>query len=432
MSAVTGASIFERFTITSRDGSKEVDIRGGVIDFQYFEDLFSPTTTAIVQVANTGNTIDGQGIYHGLPIRSGERVNFRIKTPVDATIGSESVFDYVMYVDKVTNYVSDRQFEGFVLHLVSREAITNSQVRVTRKFVNKTIDKSLQQIVGLLDPLQGVQFEKCENVYPFIGNLRKPFTLAIMLAKKAIPVGAKSGSSGFFFWQTKNGFNFKSIDGLIKNAVNLKSTAQRYTYKQTVEDGYANPAGNAVRILEFNSNKNNDLTESLEKGEYSSYRMYFNPLTFEFTQPKDAVFKPKDDVRLGHTEVMPAVADPDNIPVNYMAPRILTGVYNVGTLDVGVSTAVNYDPYNDVAQGSARYSKFFTYDYTILVPCNTNLTAGDPVYLEIPKTTTETPEYDPEQSGLYIIKEITHKFYTNKSYTSMRVVRDTFGTNGQK
>ncbi len=432
MSAATGASIYEEFTITSRDGSKTVDIRGGVIDFQYFENLHSPTVTAIVQVADTGNTINNQGLYHGLPIRGGERVSFKVKTPVDAAMGVDAVLKYVMYVDKTTDVVTERQFEGFVLHLVSREAISNKQSRVARKYIGQTVDKCVEQILPLVEPLQSVQIEKCENVYPFVGNLRKPFTVLMMLAAKAIPVGAKSASSGFFFWQTRLGFNFKSIDGLIKNAVEKKSTAQRYYYSQILDTGAGNPKQGAVKILDFKANKNNDLTESLEKGEMSSYRIFFNPLTFEFTQPKDAVFKPKDDVRLGHTEKAPLVADPDNIPVNFMAPRIVSGVYNIGTLDPGVSTATNYNPFDDVAQGVARYSKFSTYDYTILVPANTNLVAGDPVYLEFPKVSMDTPDIDPEQSGLYIIKEITHKFYTNKSYTSMRVVRDTFGINGQK
>ena len=124
MAAATGASIYEEFTITSRDGSKTVDIRGGVVDFQYFENLHSPTVTAIVQVADTGNTINNQGLYHGLPIRGGERVSFKVKTPVDAAMGVDAVLKYVMYVDKTTDVVTQRQFEGFVLHLVSREAIS--------------------------------------------------------------------------------------------------------------------------------------------------------------------------------------------------------------------------------------------------------------------------------------------------------------------
>ena len=179
MSAVTGASVYQEFTITSSDNKKVVSIIGGVIDFQYYEDLYSPVTTAIIQISNTGNTVDGQGLYYGLPIKGGERVNFKIKTPVDSLIGKGGLFEYVMYVDKVTNHINDRQGEFFMLHLVSRESITNDQCRVTRKYVDRTIDQCLAEIIGLVEPLQPVNFEKTENIYPFFGNMRKPFTWAM-------------------------------------------------------------------------------------------------------------------------------------------------------------------------------------------------------------------------------------------------------------
>ena len=41
--------------------------------------------------------------------------------------------------------------------------------------------------------------EPTENSYNFFGNLRKPFTLLTMLAKRSIPVDSKSKSAGFFF-----------------------------------------------------------------------------------------------------------------------------------------------------------------------------------------------------------------------------------------
>ena len=36
-------------------------------------------------------------------------------------------------------------------------------------------------------------------------------------------------------------------------------------------------------------------------------------------------------------------------------------------------------------------------------------------------------DYDREQSGLYMIKEICHSFDPERSVTSMKLVRDTFG-----
>lgn len=430
MSAVTGASVYQEFTITSSDNKKVVSIIGGVIDFQYYEDLYSPVTTAIIQISNTGNTVDGQGLYYGLPIKGGERVNFKIKTPIDSLIDKGGLFEYVMYVDKVTNHINDRQGEFFILHLVSRESITNDQCRVTRKYVDRTIDQCLAEIIGLVEPLQPVNFEKTENIYPFFGNMRKPFTWAMQLASKAIPVDSKSKSAGFFFWQTKRGFNFRSIDGLIKFAIENKATVQKYYYRQDMRNQYEGT--NATGILDFKENKAVDLSNSLNRGEFSSYRVYFNPLDFTFTPPNEARILPDPKTYLGEKEDLPLIVDPENIPATMWAPRVLSGVYNVGTLVAGVSTAISYNPLDEVAQGASRYSSFFNIDYTVTVPVNTNLCAGDPVFLELPKTTVGTQDIDRKQSGLYIIKEITHKFLPNKSYTCMRVVRDHHGINTQK
>ena len=57
--------------------------------------------------------------------------------------------------------------------------------------------------------------EKSQNKYGFIGNLRKPFTVLIWLASKAVPVSSGDATAGFVFYQTQDGFNFRSIDELI-------------------------------------------------------------------------------------------------------------------------------------------------------------------------------------------------------------------------
>jgi hypothetical protein len=65
------------------------------------------------------------------------------------------------------------------------------------------------------------------------------------------------------------------------------------------------------------------------------------------------------------------------------------------------------------------------------VPSNTNLRAGDLIECLFPKTTnSDKKEYDQDQSGLYMIKELCHHFDPNGSYTSMKLIRDTFGQYG--
>ena len=58
--AAVDASIYEKFTVESADGSRTVDIRQGVVGFVYYENILAPSITATVVVVNTGGTIRGE------------------------------------------------------------------------------------------------------------------------------------------------------------------------------------------------------------------------------------------------------------------------------------------------------------------------------------------------------------------------------------
>ena len=150
--AAVDASIYEELLIESADRSKTVDIKGGAVFIDYYEDIFSPTVTAKIVVYNTGDSIEGkdgklQSIYNGLPLRGGERVSIRIAPNTEDNGGldfSENYQDY-LYVSSVTNVISMAKKETFTLNLVSREAITNETTRVPVKFSSgSTIDVSVK------------------------------------------------------------------------------------------------------------------------------------------------------------------------------------------------------------------------------------------------------------------------------------------------
>ena len=79
------ASSFEKILIESNDQKRSVDLTGGIVSIDYYEDILSPTVTAKVRVIDTGNTeIDPKekirrGLYSGLPLRGGERIEIKIK-----------------------------------------------------------------------------------------------------------------------------------------------------------------------------------------------------------------------------------------------------------------------------------------------------------------------------------------------------------------
>ena len=280
--------------------------------------------------------------------------------------------------------------------------------------------------------------EETLNAFNFIGNMRKPFSLVPSLCSRAIPVGSNSGSAGFFLWQTQSGMKFKSIESIIKD----KEVAQEYKYSR-VNRGVDDPEDSFTNIIQYSVENNNNVMGSQQTGEYSTYRIFFNPYTFEFTNPELSVFKPKElkdgskQETLGSTESeVSKEAEPNQIPNPEMAHRIISGVYSVGCLEESVdhpgttvgtaSTTVNMDNIEDVSQSISRYSSLFTQVLTLTVGINVALEAGDIIKCIFPQVSGED-DVDHEQSGLYIIKEISHFMSGNRSFTSMKVIRDTSG-----
>ena len=432
--AAIDKSLYEKFVIESVDRSRTVDIKAGVVSFNYYEDVFSPMKTAKILVANTGNVIEGddgrfQSIYNGLPLRGGERIIIKI---AGNSLENEGLEIEDFYVGSITDVMIDEQRESFVLNLISREAITNETVRVGKRFpASQKISDSVKDICKNYlssDKLKDV--DETQNPYGFIANMRKPFTILTMLASKSVPgnISGKNATAGYFFFETQNGFSFKSIDKLIST----KPFPEKYVYTPSIID--SNDPKNDFKILEFKTSKNQNLLENLERGSYCSSRTFLNPLTFQYTPSTQAIFKLQDYTgkieNLGDdiNVVLPALSDTDNRTLASVPSRYITGVLDIGTIDKDVSEVLNADPALIHSQSMMRYNTLFTQILTMTIPLNTNLTAGNIINCEFPRIDVEKrKEPDQEQSGLYMIKKLTHFFDSSGSYTKLQLVRDTTG-----
>ena len=434
MAAVaTQGSTYEVIEITGRAGGT-IDLRLGVSSFQYFEDIMSPVITAVMGVVTSGDTIEGQGIYSGLPIVGGEKVRIHITSPIEKQREeSPGALELTMYVNKISDYKMEKQRETFILHLVSKEGIVNMNKRILKKYKQKRIDEVIKDFLDILEAdYEEENIEKTVNSINFIGNMRKPLTLAPMLAARGIPEVGKN-SAGFFLWQTRKGMFFKSIEKMIFDAKENKedTVKMEYIYDRGNE-GLDDPEKSYSKIYSYGIANNKDVMAGMRTGENSTYRIYFNPHTFEFTRPEQSVFYPKEQEGMNSDEKpISEEADPTQIPKPEMANRIISGIYSVGCLEETIkdneaATEVNNDNLSDVGQSISRYASLFTQVATMTVGMNTELCAGDIISCVFPKVSTEN-EVDPAQSGLYIIKEISHFSSGNRSYSALKVIRDTSG-----
>ena len=434
--AAVDKSLYEKFIIESVNRAKTADISAGVVGFSYFEDVFSPMITARVVVANTGNAIEGedgkiQSLYNGFPLRGGERMQIKIAGNSQDNDGLE-FNDF--YVGSITDVMIDSGRELFTLNLISREAITNETIRVGKKFPSsQKISDSVGDICkNYLSSDKLYDVDETQNPYGFYGNMRKPFTVLTMLASKSVPgnVSGKDATAGYFFFETKEGFRFKSIDSLIRTP----PYPEKYVYAPGIID--TDDTTKDFKILEFKTTKNQNLIENLERGAYCSNRTYLNPLTFEYTPITQKIFKLEDYSgkieNLGEdiNVVLPSLSANDNRTLASVPSRYICGILDIGTTDTKVSQEGNADPAKIHSQAMMRYNTLFTQILTMTIPLNTNLTAGDILNCEFPRIDQqERKEPDEVQSGLYLVKKLTHFFDSKGSYTKLQLVRD---TNGRK
>ena len=260
-------SIYEELILESNDQKRTVDIRTGTVSIDYYEDIFSPTITVKIQVGNTGDSIQAQdnegnatgtfqSIYNGLPLRGGERVSLKIAGNSGTNPGLDFATDEkdYLYVSSIANVISESQREFFELNLVSREAITNETVRVPKKFTTgQSISDSAESIIKEYLKTDKIdKIDKTQNKYGFIGNLRKPFTVLVWLASKGVPdTSKKDATAGYVFYQTQDGFNFRSIDKLISQpskATYIYSDVNRLVMKEIMISIFYNTQQTEIKI----------------------------------------------------------------------------------------------------------------------------------------------------------------------------------------
>lgn len=460
-------SEYNQITIFSADDqSKSVDIRLGVLSLRYYESLLVPSVSISMVVVDSGESIaDSETgkrttIYQGLPLRGGERVVIDIKANSDTNENLQFI-DKPLIVRSIKKASIEANRQSFVLDLVPESTLLNEVSIVQKNYRSVAIDQIVRELCNEFLDLQDFELniDKTSNPINFDCGQEKPFSIINRLAKKSVSLvnGGMNESAGFFFFQNRDALNFRAIDALCS-----QSPKETYFYNEVninEVDFKPSPSQPTLdrKIIKYDIIKNQDLIGNLKTGAYATERRFFNPIDFSVTDPQNGYFSPSQK---GFGSMIPtlgleplgadifAAVDQDgnlnkSLPLNsnqsLQGPdlikkiftrrsRILTETYSQGVYDQGVSKELDDNILMNKSQALSRYNTIFGQCLEVLVPLSTSLRSGDVVQLNIPVSTIgHDSEYDQELSGRYLVKDICHSYTSEGSFTSMKVVRDTYG-----
>jgi|TARA_B100000282_G_scaffold6947_1_gene4838 hypothetical protein len=402
-----------------KDG-KEQPLQGKTINFNYYESLYSPVVSANMMFVDAGgSTADDKqnitSIKEGLPITALEDVQVKIQTKF-------GTLDFTKDAFKVTSSpIMDQESNRMtvLLNLINDKEIKNSELPIFDRFVGKisdTVIKILQQKLQI--SRDKIDVESTKNSYGITGKGRGALNIILDLCRRSVPV---KGDAGYFFYQTQDGFNFKSIDFLLS-----QDSKQKYVYSGALKENLENSDNDFKILLAPSIKKDQDITKALKNGTYVNRNVFFNPQTFEHSEIIFSVNKDGVKKTLG-----------GDLPVKPEDVKGFTKT-NHHILDIGSFETQNQNPNNDPREWQAtsqmRYNLLHSIVMNIQIPCNTELRAGDIIEIDIEsqqEDKVDSPS-DEQQGGKYLILHLCHHFDTLRSYTSLTLVRDSYGIRRSK
>jgi len=420
MSAVS-PSKYNRIELQKK-GKKPVELKGGVVAVDYYESLYSPTVTANVMYMDAGGNLEDDknkltSVKEALPITGLEDLFFNIS---NETGELKFIKKDAFKVSKAPVMTRESNRQAVLLSVVSPQLKQNNDDPIFDKYKGKisdTVKKILKEKLKISN--DKLDIEPTKNGYNFLGKGRGGLDLVLDLCKRSVPV---KGDAGFFFYQTKSGFKFKSINELVSQKPEF-TLVYFGGFKQDNTDG----GGNDNKIMiPPRFEKDQDVIKSLKGGVYRSRNIFFDPRTFCYEEVTYDISKEGVKKTLGGA---PPFADDVK-----SFTKTFHHILDVGSLDSNPSTEINNDPREWQASSVMRYNLLHSQVVHIQIPCNLKLEAGNVIKMEIESTSANKEEgaKDEQQSGNYLILNLCHHFTDRRSITSLTLVRDTYGIKRSK
>ena len=417
------------FNLRSNVDNDTVDISAGVVEYNYYESVLSNTISATATVVETGNNSESgkNGTLDSLPIRGGERARIKVSDNQGGTL------DVPLYVNRARDAIPGTQQDLYILDFASQEYFANTQTRVTKRYEGKISDH-ISSILGDVLPVSGeVDVDETSLEYNFIGNDRKPFYICTWLAKKAVPAEGIGDAAGFLFFQTRDGFHFKSIDNIFGG-----DPVKKFIFNNT--EGL--PRGYNGKILNYNIESDTELHQNLTMGTYHNKSIFFDFYNMNYKEKVYSIEEQQSGLKVAGQkgDKFNFVAEEfTKTPSRFMTHILDVGVDPKGTGDKqlenqksenakGEGGIPNFKSEETMVQSIMRYNQLFSVKTQITIAGDFSIKAGDLIECDFPELAgAQLSNINSQSRGIYMVAHVCHRNTPDGCFSSLGLVRDSYG-----
>jgi len=427
-----------------------------LLNIKIVESIEYSTMIAELMVMDTG-----VNMISSIPIVGLEKVKMTLSVPEM----SETEYKYEFQIYAIRNRIVSDRSQAYILDCVSPEAITNEVVRIGATLAGPANELTKKIIKENLSSNKRIFDEACLYNIKEIPALKRPFDVINSFLPRSISSAASStsgarssvsssssgsntartaaatartaaavvsGSAGYLFFETYNGYVFKSIDRI------LTETPYRLMYAYSKANASENTQAPNV-ILNYSFVTQENILEKLRHGVYSSMMSFFNPSTLQYEEYFFDLSKEYPQmVHLGTDNALP-----DNVKnLSQYPSRVIFQPYDNETFHNSASPASSGTQYPDfkkqwMAQAISRMQILNNQVLNIQVPLNFELRAGDKLNIKLPNLSVESKRkedmFDETNSGLYLIKTISYEIIRDNTrglvaVNNITLIRDNLGS----
>lgn len=427
-----------KFEIYSNDGSKSVDIRSGINEFYYYESILENSVAATVILTDTGFAFPGDdgttNLYDELNLQGTEKVYLSFK---DGN-GFEVRFDTdsnALYVNKINKISENTLSTTMSLELVTREFLDNELLenKVVERYDGKPSDVVTKILRNNLKTKKQIFTHTTLNQDVAVGQFSFPLQMCRELSARSVPdiPKAKGKTAGYLFFESRDGFNFLSIDKMLDSST-LPYKSYIYTETTSIPPGYN---GKILRIDGYFENI--DVQDSLRKGTYGQELVTIDARNDKLQKGQGITKDEQEGASVKCGKDFPNYSTIFDKKTKRVFESLSKYTYSDKPKpedQLKDSDREYFEVKDVITQASSRYNQLFTIQLSITLPFDGFLRAGDIVFCDFPEISSKkTQPISNKKSGIYMIADLCH-FITPKlgCYTKLNLVRDSYGRTTNK
>jgi len=447
-------SLLQRVDVHSaKKGSKDsVSLVNGTVRLLYWESILADTVSASVVFTDAGNTMKSTkstrrgtrstkkkvSAVEGLPILGREKVNLKFTDNKGNTLDFNDKNGSLILNDRPTIPTdSQTSSKSYELILASPEFVGNNEKERVRYCSAEILSEQVKNIFEkVLKTKKKLDIEDTKNSMNYIGKNKKPFYVINDLSKKSVSSGSQElgFSAGYLFWETSEGYHFKSIDTILTG-----EQKKKIIYNESADNKI--PKGYDIKALTLETNNLINVQKKYQMGAYCIRSIEINPYDTNFKSTIINAFDPKVQEKLN---LAGGYFAPENDAFTKEGDDVQFSRTTYYTADVGQqhmgeseeqiekSKEENFKKSEVVNQAIMRYNQLFASQITITIPGDFSLHAGDCVWMDIPEVSESEnkacgDDVNKVDGGLYTIADLCHYITAKQTYTKLNLIRDSFG-----